>query len=61
MQRIDEHHLCLVCYDTVEYEITGVKKIYYGYIVRRQCPQGHVTIEHRKSTPAGQAAEVGAA
>lgn len=46
-----ERHLCLVCDDRVKYKITRVRKIYYGCVVYRQCPRGHVTIEHRKVVP----------
>ena len=46
-----EQHICLACDDTVSFEIVSVKKIFYGYIVKRECPLGHMTAEHRGHRP----------
>lgn len=48
---MSEMHVCLVCDDAVSYKIVSAKKIFYGYVVRRECPFGHTTVEHRAYAP----------
>lgn len=46
-----ELHRCLVCDDTLNFEILSAKKIFYGCVVTRKCPLGHITVEHRERKP----------
>ena len=48
---MSEKHICLVCDDVVSYKVTSAKKLFYGCVVRRNCPLGHMTVEHRKTMP----------
>ena len=48
---MSELHICLVCDDTVSFKVTSAKKIFYGYVVKRECPLGHMTSEHRIRAP----------
>ena len=47
----DQQYRCLVCDDTMPYKLISVKKIFYGNVVRRECPFGHLTVEHVTRAP----------
>lgn len=47
----DQQYRCLVCDDTMPYKLISVKKIFYGNVVRRECPAGHLTVEHVTREP----------
>lgn len=47
----DQQYRCLVCDDTMPYKLISVKKIFYGKVVRRECPLGHLTVEHVTREP----------
>ncbi len=46
-----EQRICLACDDSVVFDILSVKKIFYGYVVKRECPFGHSVVEHREHQP----------
>lgn len=44
-----ELHHCAACPSKgpVLFTVTKIRKIYFGSVYTRQCPKGHVVVEHR--------------